>query len=363
MVSNYVDINLGNRDLFILHIGKRRTKKELLSLPKGDIPIISARLDRPFGYISSNTFVCLKNKTVLWNIDSSRWDTKVINSHEKFIPTDHCGYIEILNRNIVPEYIAYKLYEYGLHLGFKHEYRASLTNIGNISFPIPVSSYGDFDVAKQENIAQRYFKYLEAREKMLTTIDDLASKHIRFSSSSKFARINIGDFMSFKKGKAIYTEKFCKSHSGNYPVYSAGTRKNNTIGFINTFDYERECLKITTNGFYAGTVEYVPKSKFSLNGDVGILYLTKDSDNKFFDYRYLEYALQNARDEYGFSWNNKPNEEDIKNIEVSVPVKNGEWDMEEQKRIALKFVEFQEAMLKLQADVDGLNKQFIKVNF
>ena len=97
MANRTIDVSLGDSSLFELAIGRRRTKKELLSLPNGGIPIISARLDIPFGYINTTSFVCNNGKSVLWNIDSSRWSTRVVDENYKFIPTDHCGYMKILD--------------------------------------------------------------------------------------------------------------------------------------------------------------------------------------------------------------------------------------------------------------------------
>lgn len=362
MKNKTVEISLGDSSLFELAIGRRKTKKELLSIPEGEIPIISARLDRPFGFIDSKSFICSEKRLVLWNIDSSRWDTRVLEERFKFIPTDHCGVIQILCKDLIPEYIAYKLYEYGVHIGFKHEYRASIANIKEVTIPIPINDRGTYDVEKQRKLAQRYQQCIKVREELIRVIEDLSDKRINIASKSKFVRVSIGDFLSFEKGKAKYTEKYCKEHQGEYPVYSAGTKAKTTIGHINSFDYERECLKITTNGHYAGSVEYLSGSKFSLNGDAGLLYFTRPDDAQKADYRYLEYALQKAREQYGFNWSNKPLEEDIKNIEISIPVKRNKWDIVEQKRIANRYAKYKECMLRLLKCSEGMNKLFIKID-
>ena len=168
--------------------------------------------------------------------------------------------------------------------------------------------------------------------------------------------------MTFEKGKAKYTEKYCKEHQGEFPVYSAGTKSNTTIGSINSYDHDKECLKITTNGHYAGTVEYLPKSKFSLNGDAGLLFFANPADKERADYGYLEYALQKAREQYGFSWSNKPLEKDIKAIEILMPIKDGNWDIGEQKRIAYRYKQYKEYISKLRECTEGLAKKFIKVD-
>ena len=358
-----INISLGDSSLFELAIGKRKTKKELRSLPKGDIPIISARLDKPFGFIDTESFIYHEKKIVLWNIDSSRWDTRVIGERYKFIPTDHCGYMKILNTNICPEYIAYKLYEYGLHVGFKHEYRASLANIKDVIIPIPVDDYGSFDIGAQIIVAKKYQRCIEVRYKLLQTVEDLSGKRINISSKSEFIRVALGDFMTFEKGKSKYTLKYCQTHQGKYPVYSAGTKDKTTIGFISSYDYDdKECIKITTNGHYAGTVEYIEKSRFSLNGDAGIIFLTNPVDINFVDYRYIEYALQRAREQYGFNWNNKPLEDEIKTIEIMMPIKQNKWDIVEQRRIADRYMKYKGFISRLIVCTDNLQKQFIKVD-
>ena len=121
-------------------------------------------------------------------------------------------------------------------------------------------------------------------------------------------------------------------------------------------------MKITTNGHYAGTVEFLAESKFSLNGDAGLLYFTNPRDKDKVNYQYLEYALQKAREQYGFNWTNKPLEADVKAIEILIPVKNDKWDITEQKRIARRYVEYKRYISRLRDCIEGLDGQFIKVD-
>ena len=80
------------------------------------------------------------------------------------------------------------------------------------------------------------------------------------------------------------------------------------------------------------------------------------------DYEYIEYALQKARGEYGFNWNNKPTEEDINALEIPIPKKNGKWDIDEQKRISERFVLYKTYIKKLKSTVLDFKKTFIKVD-
>lgn len=153
----------------------------------------------------------------------------------------------------------------------------------------------------------------------------------------RFRSIPLGELGSFERGKSKYTKKYCHEHPGDWPVFSADTKGNRCIGNVDTYDYDFECLTITTNGHYAGTPHYVEKQKFSMNGDCGCFTLNED----FIDtvsYRYLEYALINKRSEHGFNWKNKPTPTDILNLEINIPVdEHGDFDLTQQQRIVDRY--------------------------
>ena len=74
-------------------------------------------------------------------------------------------------------------------------------------------------------------------------------------SERRIKSIPIKDLFSFTRGNSKYTKKYCHEHQGKYEVYT-GT----TIGHfasIDTFDYSTPNLTYTTDGVYAGTVEYI----------------------------------------------------------------------------------------------------------
>lgn len=76
--------------------------------------------------------------------------------------------------------------------------------------------------------------------------------------------------------------------NGKYPVYSSQTENNGCMGFLNTFDYDGDCLTWTTDGVYAGTV-FLRRGKFNCTNVCGILTLTSQNVLGF-----LLYAIQFA---------------------------------------------------------------------
>lgn len=155
-------------------------------------------------------------------------------------------------------------------------------------------------------------------------------------NSKKEVKIRLGDknFFEIKSGNSKLTQNYLNVHKGDFVVYSANTKQNGVFGYIDTYDYDVECIQLTTNGVYAGTLFYREKHKFSINGDARIL-IKKDDK---LDYRYLLYALRKAFFHYHFNWENKPTIEKIKPIEISIPINSkGEFDLEKQKEIAEKY--------------------------
>ena len=158
------------------------------------------------------------------------------------------------------------------------------------------------------------------------------------------------DIFEIKSGNSKLTKSYIDKNKGEYVVYSANTKENGIFGYIKTFDFETECIQITTNGVYAGTVFYREKHKFSINGDARLL-LKKDET---LDYQYLLYELRNAFAEHNFNWQNKPTVAKTKDVLLNIPIDSrGLFDLQAQKKISekYKFVEEMKSELKNQIDI------------
>lgn len=158
-------------------------------------------------------------------------------------------------------------------------------------------------------------------------------------SNYKYRTVCLRDIGSgFYKGKSKYTKAYCNKHKGSYPVYSSDTKGDKCIGFIDSFDWDCECVTMTTNGHYAGTPNYIPAQKFNMNGDCGC-FLLKPEFLDHISYQYVGFALLNKRAKFGFNWNNKPTPDDILNLEIKIPIDdNGVFDIKKQQQIVKKYI-------------------------
>lgn len=167
----------------------------------------------------------------------------------------------------------------------------------------------------------------------------------------RYKKVKLDEIMDNQGGNSKYSLKYINANSGEYPVYSAKTTGDMNKGYINTYDYDMECLQITTNGANAGTIIYREKTKFSLGSDSRIWYLKEDIGN--ISLRYIEIKLRSVFSSKDFSWTKKASLYRIKNIEFEIPVdENGNYDIEKQKEIVKKYEIVEEKKKELKEKLD-----------
>ena len=138
-------VSLSDETLFSLKIGRRVLKKQVYR-SEATIPLFSANIRKPFGYVHSNNAGNLKLGGALWSIDSD-FDCKGVAPGEVYSITDHCGELEILDSSIDPRFLAMEIKRIGLEYGFNREYRPSLKVMGELEIELPVDENGCFDFA------------------------------------------------------------------------------------------------------------------------------------------------------------------------------------------------------------------------
>lgn len=136
------------------------------------LPVYSANVFDPFGYIGSDIVEDFSSPSVIWGIDGD-WMTNTLPSGYKFYPTDHCGVIRLKREGIIEyKYLSWKLYQEGKKVRFSRTYRASIDRISQISLSLP-------PYARQKETAAQV-EVLESRiaelEKRLAEIEGTKQK-------------------------------------------------------------------------------------------------------------------------------------------------------------------------------------------
>ncbi|HCT24513.1 MAG TPA: N-6 DNA methylase [Chitinophagaceae bacterium] len=180
-IGNHVLVNLSDSSLFKTFIGKRVLKSDL-TLKKGNIPLYSANAFEPFGYLNYSNISNFDYPAIIWSIDGN-FDFNLIQKGRIFATTDHCGTIQILDNNVLPEYLLFALNMQKDEETFDRSFRASLTNMSKFSVKIPITKKGSFDTKKQKEIASTYLEMQKKKTDVIETKKQLDSFIERFLSS------------------------------------------------------------------------------------------------------------------------------------------------------------------------------------
>jgi len=125
---------LSNSEIFSVWIWKRLLKSEILS--KWEIPVYSANVFEPFGYVNNNLLKDFTISSVIWWIDGD-WMVNHIDENKPFYPTDHCWILRVKDKSINEKFLAYFLNKQWIQIGFCRTKRASIDRIEGIKITLP----------------------------------------------------------------------------------------------------------------------------------------------------------------------------------------------------------------------------------
>lgn len=145
-------LSFADTDRFDVSIGKRVLNKQLV--PGGTVPVYSANVMEPFGYIDKLLITDFSVPSVIWGIDGD-WMTSYIPADSEFYPTDHCGVLRCKAPEVNPRYMVHILETEGKKLGFSRSYRASIERVRGITFAVPDRITQDAAIAKIEAIEEK----------------------------------------------------------------------------------------------------------------------------------------------------------------------------------------------------------------
>ncbi len=147
--KNLTNYRLSDPDIFEVSIGKRLLKHEILA--EGEVPVYSANVFEPFGYVNEYLIRDFSIPSVTWWIDGD-WMVNYINPNKPFYPTDHCWVLRVKNNQVNEKFLAYVLEQEGEKVEFSRTKRASIEKIQGIKVSLPPFSEQQRIVAEIEKI-------------------------------------------------------------------------------------------------------------------------------------------------------------------------------------------------------------------
>lgn len=162
-------LTLSDKTSFSVSIGRRVLNSELIA--DGTVPVFSANVFEPFGYVDKLLIKDFSVDSILWGIDGD-WMVNFYPKGNRFYPTDHCGVLRVLTDKVHPRHMARILEIEGKKMNFSRSYRASIDRVEGISFTVPA-----YEVQRKamERVVGFEAKILEL-EKSLSTIEGKKTK-------------------------------------------------------------------------------------------------------------------------------------------------------------------------------------------
>jgi len=228
----------------------------------------------------------------------------------------------------------------------------------NIKIPLPIK-YNKIDLEIQNQIVEKIKLTEELKIKIKEYKNYIKNINIEIENDFNYKEVKINDIFIIKKGLSKYTNKHIQENNGEYPLYSSATINDGIIGYINSYDYDLNCITWTTDGIHAGTV-FLRDNKFSMTTHCGALILNDDKDNLLL--KYIMFYLKNNLKQYAIGEQNKRVTVNIiKNVLIKIPINlNNEFDIHIQQEISKKYQIIENIKISIEKELHKIEKLLIE---
>ena len=279
-----------NKDLSeqnLLSLSYGRIKRKDINNPEGLLP---ESFDG-YNIIEANDIVLR-----LTDLQNDHTSLRVGQAKERGIITS--AYTTLRPSSLVnPQYLYYVLHAYDLIKGFYGmgagvRQGLNYDEVKTIKVPFPsteeqqnIVDYLDDQVSQIDFIIEEARSSIEVyKQWKASTIYEAVTKGVNSSAKFKDSEIewigripahwdipSVRNYFQINRGRVIAkTEISLEGGDGLYPIYSSQTKNKGCMGYIDTYDFEKEGLTWTTDGANAGTVFY-RNGKFNCTNVCGIL--------------------------------------------------------------------------------------------
>lgn len=302
------------------------TKKLLANMP-GEVPVYaSSKSGTAIGKISRHApNLKIYNQCISYNRNGSA-GYFFYRVHD-FAPTEDHNVLlkKTPSDSILDEYVVFKLNENSEQFSWGN--KAGKSKVENLLVDIPCTNQGEVDIEQQklELVGMKAlsrlkidientFQTINETEILFKELEENKQNNVDFTLKELTSKIVLGS--------SKYTMKYVKDSKGKYPLYSSKTADKGSIGYVETYDFKGDYITWTKDGYYAGTVFYREKEKFSMTTHCGALEIENREVRS-----YVYYYLKNHLKEYAVGEQNKRvSKAIIENIKIALPMIGEEID-------------------------------------
>lgn len=355
--------------LFHVELGSGVYTKTWCRDHAGKYPVYSGQTVGAYDYVDCYDYC---GDYLSWSKDGLAGFIRV-HDGESFSATNHRGILELkkdfdgLISLLYMKYALEPLFRAArvgrLTDGEQDEYTTlNKTAVSSIMVPVPILEDGETpDYKRQVAYAKKMSRVDILREQLQSersALNSLDVDVVPLVEGVPHKAIPVGKVFDVKRGSGKYTKAYMSEHSGEFPVYTAMAYE--AAGAIDTYDYEGHYLTVSLNGLAGKMLEV--DGCFSCTADRAVF--VPKNDNTF-DLVYVKAALEASLREmrHGRLADGEKNEytklgvSEIRDVEFLVPINDaGDYDIEEQRRIADRYEQLIGMRRKVCSEIDAICK-------
>ncbi|EGQ8527869.1 TPA: hypothetical protein NKA88_004477 [Vibrio parahaemolyticus] len=165
-ISSYSEVKIGNKDLFSIIAGRRYHRNELQQ-SSGEIPVYTANLNHPSGYVESSSTIDINFSYIVLSRTFFNDKVRVFNAGEIFEIANDLFAIQVKSNELVASYIAGELAKELSKLGYGYSKKLTKLALSEVKVRIPTVIKDDlsknkvafWDKKKQKD-AVAYFDHM-----------------------------------------------------------------------------------------------------------------------------------------------------------------------------------------------------------
>lgn len=180
-------LSLGNENYFSIDNGER-IRKEDIDKAKGNIPVYSSSKYKKetLGFVSDNIKEIVpkakKFSGLCITINADATDYSAFIRNETFYANDVLNIIKIISKEIYPKYIVFELNNVLRNLNLAWNNKLYKGKLKTLDLEIPIKTDEKFDFDKQKEIADKYEKLEEIKNKLMQDYEEIKSLQIEILS-------------------------------------------------------------------------------------------------------------------------------------------------------------------------------------
>jgi hypothetical protein len=333
--------------------------KKFIKNNEGKIPVYGGKIkEEPIGFIKDNlSGVKYFENCLAWNREGS---VGFVFWHKhKFTTNDHHRPLILkkeFKKKLNLTYLKYIIQSFLMKQGFEWSKTAGKNKVSSFDIEIPIKENEEFDLEIQQNIANRYKKIEQIKNKLKEDYGKIRDLKVEINYNS-FKEIELYKILKYEQPQKYIVETTKYNENYKTPVLTAG--KTFVLGYTDEKNniFPKNKLPVIIFDDFTTTTKIVDFQFKVKSSAMKILHFTdlENIDKNFIFYTMKKIKIDNSKHKrYWISEYSK--------LRIKIPIKeDGDFDLEIQQNIVKKYKKIEEIKQKLKKDYEKIKDLEVEI--